>query len=74
MARPTSAASTESDGLPTHWMPIPEGEDYSCVILPTISNEYKKTEKKFQETMDGSHKIIRIERVQNPELWTQYTQ
>ena len=55
-------------------MPIPEGEDYSCVVLHTISDEYKKTEKTFQETMDGSHKIIKIERVQSPDLWTQYTQ
>lgn len=55
-------------------MPIPEGEDYSCVILQTISDEYKKTEKIFQETMDGSHEIIRIERVQNPDLWIPYTQ
>lgn len=74
MAHPTSSASTESDGLPTHWMPIPEGEDYCCVVLQTISNEYKKTEKKFQETMDGSHKIISIERVQNPDLWIPYAQ
>ena len=74
MAVPTSSASTESESLPTHWTPIPEGEDFSCVVLQTISDEYKKTEKTFQETMDGSHKIIRIERVQNPDLWTQYTQ
>ena len=71
---PKSSASTESDGLPTHWSIVPEGEDYSCVVLQTISNEYKKTEKLFQETMSGSHKIIRVERVQNPDLWTQYTQ
>ena len=74
MAPSTSSASTESDGLPIHWTPIPDGEDYSCVVLQTISDEYKKTEKTFQETMDRSHKILRIERVQNPDLWTQYTQ
>lgn len=67
MASPTSSASTESNGLPTHWTPIPEGEEYSCVALETISDEYKKTEKTFQETMDGSHKITKIERVQNPD-------
>ena len=71
---PKSSASTESDGLPTHWSTVPEGEDYSCVVLQTISNEYKKTEKLFQETMSESHKIIKVERVQNPDLWTQYTQ
>lgn len=74
MAHPTSLAVTESERLPSYWMPIPEGEDYSCVVLHTISDEYKKTEKTFQETMDGSHKIIKIERVQSPDLWTQYTQ
>ena len=74
MASSTSSASTESESLPTHWTPIPEREEYSCVGLQTISDEYKKTERKFQETMDGSHDIISIERVQNPDLWTQYTQ
>ena len=70
----TSSASTEPDGFPPQWSHIPDGEDYSRVQLTTISDEYKKTEMKFQETMDGSHKIIKIERVQNPDLWTPYTQ
>ena len=74
MARPASSASAEPDGLPSHWTPIPDDEEYSCVRLQTISDEYKRSEKKFQETMDGSHKIIAIERVQNPDLWTAYTQ
>ena len=71
----SATASAESECLPKHWTPpIPEHGDYSCVVLQTISTEYKETEKKFQETMDGSHDIISIERVQNPDLWTQYTQ
>lgn len=74
MAPSTSSASTESDSVPTHWTLIPLGEEYSCVALQTISVEYKKTEKTFQETMDGIHQIIKIERVQNPELWTLYAQ
>ena len=74
MASSASSASAESERLPTHWTAIPEREDFSCVALQTISDEYKKTENKFQETMDGSHDIISIERVQNPDLWTQYTQ
>lgn len=74
IARPASSVSAESDGLPPHWTPIPDDEEYSRVRLQTISDEYKRTEKKFQETMDGSHKIISIERVQNHDLWTAYTQ
>ena len=74
MARPTSSASTETDGLPSHWARIPDGEEYSCERLQTIFEEYKRTEGKFQESMDGSHKIVTIERVQNPDLWTAYTQ
>lgn len=70
----TASASAESDGLPSHWIHIPDGEDYVRVKLDTISEEYKKTEKKFLETMENGHNIIRIERVQNPELWTVYIQ
>ena len=70
----TNSASAETDGLPSHWDPIRDGEDYRCVPLKTIADEYKKTEKKFLETMDGSHNIIKIERVQNPDLWIPYTQ
>lgn len=74
MASSTSLSSTESGSVPTHWTPIPLGEEYSCVTLQSISDEYKKTEKTFQETMDEIHQIVKIERVQNPELWTLYAQ
>ena len=74
IARPASSVSAESDGLPFHWTSVPDDEEYSCVPLQTISDEYKRTEKKFQETMDGSRKVISIERVQNPDLWTVYMQ
>ena len=75
MASPkSSSASPELDGLPSHWRPLSDGEDFSCVKLETISDEYKRTKKKFQDTMEGSHTIIKIERVQNPDLWTRYTQ
>ena len=75
MSRRTSSASTSPDGLPSHWdRPIPDGKDYLCVKLQSISEEYKRTEKKFQETMDGSHEIVTIQRVQNPDLWTAYSQ
>ncbi|XP_073253275.1 protein mono-ADP-ribosyltransferase PARP12-like [Porites lutea] len=70
----TSASLSEPDALPSHWNPIPDGEDYLCVKLDITSDEYKRVEKKFQETMDFSPKIIKIERVQNPDLWTFYTQ
>ena len=70
----SSSASSELDGLPSHWRPLSDGEDFSCVKLETISDEYKRTEKKFQDTMEGHHMIFKIERVQNPELWTKYTQ
>ena len=70
----SSSASSELDGLPSHWRPLSDGEDFSRVKLETISDEYKRTEKKFQDTMEGHHMIFKIERVQNPELWTKYTQ
>ena len=70
----TASASAESDSPPSHWARIPDGEDYLRVKLDTISEEYKKTEKKFLETMEGRHNIFKIERVQNPELWTVYIQ
>ena len=75
LARPkSSSASSELDGLPSHWRPLSDGEDFSCVKLETISDEYKRTEKKFRDTMEGSHRISKIERVQNPDVWTRYTQ
>ena len=70
----TSSSSSEPDGLPSHWSPISHGEDFQCVRLETISDEYKRTEKKFQDTMDVHHMIIKIERVQNPDLWIRYNQ
>ena len=70
----SSSASPELDGLPSHWRPLSDGEDFACVKLETISDEYKGTEKKFQDTMKRRHMIIKIERVQNPDLWTRYTQ
>lgn len=74
-AHPTTPSATaESDGPPSHWTAIPDGSEYVRVHINTISDEYKKTERKFLETMEGSHHIIRIERVQNPDLWTLYTQ
>ena len=70
----SSSAPSERDGLPSHWRPLSDGEDFSYVKLETISDEYKRTEKKFQDTMEGHHMIFKIERVQNPDLWTRYTQ
>ena len=70
----SSSAPSERDGLPSHWRPLSDGEDFSYVKLETISDEYKRTEKKFQDTMEGRHMITKIERVQNPDLWTRYTQ
>ena len=48
--------------------------DYLCERLSTITEEYKKTEKRFNDSMEKSHKIVSIERVQNLELWIQYAQ
>lgn len=74
MARPTGASSTETNGVPSHWSSIPFGAEYSCESLSSISVEYKNTEKRFQDSMDKSHKIVSIQRVQNPDLWIQYKQ
>ena len=51
-----------------------DGKEYLPVLLTTISDEYKKAEKMFLETMEGKHKIVKIERVQNLDLWTPYIQ
>ena len=73
-ARPSSSLSTEADGVPSHWSSVPVGEEYSCERLSTITEEYKKTEKRFKDSMDESHKIVSIERVQNPDLWILFKQ
>ena len=72
MARPSTSA--EVDRVPSHWSSIPDGKDYLCERLSTITEEYKKTEKRFNDSMEKSHKIVSIERVQNLELWIQYAQ
>ena len=69
-----ASAGSVSDGRPTHWTPMPEGIDYKRVPLPSISEGYKKAEKKFLETMEGHPNIVSIEQVQNTDLWTLYTQ
>ena len=53
---------------------MPDGTDYERVRLTSISEGYKKAEKKFLETMEGHHNIVSIEQVQNTDLWTLYTQ
>ncbi|XP_068754720.1 protein mono-ADP-ribosyltransferase PARP12-like [Montipora capricornis] len=73
--RPRSASATsDSEGPPLHWTAMSDGNDYMRVPLTTISDEYKKAEKMFLETMEGKHNIIKIERVQNLDLWTPYIQ
>ena len=74
LARPASSVSAESDGLPSHLTPASDAEECSSVRLQTTSDEYKRTEKKVQETMDERHKSISKERVQNPDLRNAYTQ
>ena len=70
-----NSASTELDGPPSHWCPVPDGKDYVCVPLNPMHFEYKKAEKFFRETMrDVLSYILKIERVQNPDLWTFYNQ
>ncbi|XP_015760439.1 PREDICTED: poly [ADP-ribose] polymerase 12-like [Acropora digitifera] len=69
-----ASAGSGSDGRPTHWTPMPDGIDYKRVPLPSISEGYKKAEKKFLETMEGHPNIVSIEQVQNTDLWTLYTQ
>ena len=61
--------------VPSHWDPVPPGIDYILVQLrKRTSNEYKKTEQKFYETMPRTHRVVKIERVQNTDLWMDFVQ
>ncbi|XP_001633051.3 protein mono-ADP-ribosyltransferase PARP12 isoform X2 [Nematostella vectensis] len=79
-AAAAAAASESSSGgpsstvLPKHWDPIPDDKDFICVQLSSTSPEYKKIEAQFLSSLDTSRRIVKIERIQNPDLWMQFAQ
>ncbi|XP_043914368.1 protein mono-ADP-ribosyltransferase PARP14-like isoform X2 [Protopterus annectens] len=61
-----------ADGcLPLAWDEMPENNTSVNVELKKDSREYKDVECHFMETVKAS-KIVRIERVQNTQLWQQF--
>jgi hypothetical protein len=59
--------------LPTHWTPVPSGQDFIAVALVSTSPEYVKVQQSLMSTAGGSVKtIVKIERIQNPFLYRQY--
>ena len=52
---------------------MPEGRDFIRVLLSPGSHEYKDVERLFCQTMSPDRStIIKIERVQNQEMWNSY--
>ena len=58
---------------PRDWKPHPKSEDYLVFALPTTSDEYRKVETKFKESLPD-FAIVSIKRVQNRWLWMRYSQ
>ncbi|XP_027698809.1 uncharacterized protein LOC114028732 [Vombatus ursinus] len=56
--------------IPEHWEPMND-DPVKIVKLPPNLVEYQRVAKKFKHSMDKST-ILKIERIQNPYLWTSY--
>ncbi|KAK2181573.1 hypothetical protein NP493_393g05033 [Ridgeia piscesae] len=60
--------------LPSHWSPMGGDEHVKLVPLQPSSQEYKDVESSFLSTAQQSvNAVKKIERVQNPSLYRQYT-
>ena len=52
---------------------MPRGKDFIRVKLPPDSEEFKKVERRFRETMPEDEAIlVEIKRVQNPYMWEKF--
>ncbi|KAK3706420.1 hypothetical protein QZH41_018634, partial [Actinostola sp. cb2023] len=69
----TSLSPMSSTSLPSHWSPM-QDRDFCLESLSVTSQEYKTADEKFQSTMVSSKAVIKIERIQNPDLWIAFTQ
>ena len=69
-----AARSTVEGGsqCPKEWDPMSEKDLVRIVHLPMLA-ECQWVSKKFQETMPDAH-VIKVQRVQNKELWSRYMQ
>ena len=56
---------------PSHWTPMPAGQNDALVELHPNSDEYRQVLRHFRKTR-GSDKMLKIERVQNMYLWRRY--
>lgn len=72
MQNATSSCVYDITALPIHWDPMDDKTGYVLNELPSASQEYTKVEKAFMKTVT-SH-VKKIERVQNPDLWTAFVQ
>ncbi|XP_065598438.1 protein mono-ADP-ribosyltransferase PARP11 isoform X3 [Cyrtonyx montezumae] len=58
----------ESIPMPSHWENVNPEEPYQLIPLQKKTNEYNEVSSLFGKTMD-SHRIKRIKRIQNLDLW-----
>jgi len=68
-----SSLSTNDSCLPSHWSTM-DDRDFCLEQLSVTSTEYKDAESKFHSTMVSQKRIVKIERIQNPDLWVGYVQ
>uniref|UniRef100_A0ABM0GQU2 Poly [ADP-ribose] polymerase n=1 Tax=Saccoglossus kowalevskii TaxID=10224 RepID=A0ABM0GQU2_SACKO len=69
---PTLVEST-CTGLPSNWEVMPAGKDLAQYHLSPGSRDFQRVEDLFRKTMPSSNStIVRIERIQNMELWEHY--
>ncbi|NWZ64325.1 PAR11 polymerase, partial [Acrocephalus arundinaceus] len=58
----------EAIPMPSHWENVNTEEPYQLIPLQKKTNEYNEVSSLFGKTMD-SHRIKRIKRIQNLDLW-----
>ncbi|XP_010125399.1 PREDICTED: poly [ADP-ribose] polymerase 11-like, partial [Chlamydotis macqueenii] len=58
----------EAIPMPSHWENVKTEEPYQLIPLQKKTNEYNEVSSLFGKTMD-SHRIKRIKRIQNLDLW-----
>nr|XP_039249569.1 protein mono-ADP-ribosyltransferase PARP14-like [Styela clava] len=57
---------------PANWSSMPDGQNVKRVELSEISHEYLDVKRKFEESQPSYSKLIKIERVQNKLLYSQF--
>ncbi|XP_072024947.1 protein mono-ADP-ribosyltransferase PARP14-like [Amphiura filiformis] len=64
--------SIEKSNLPSNWIPMDESSNLEVVKLTQGSPEYNDVEQSFKAGYPNAN-IVQIDRIQNKEIYTQYT-